>query len=210
MSFVLETREALLQGSASVRDLSTAFRMEGEARLQLALHATGRVSRGERPIVAALRTLIRALEIRLGIDRWCLAYGQSPDDLSSRAIWESMPKSLRSRLQGGTLAELALALSYLATPIPRDRRVLPALVRDQSPAAIPAVTLMVSLSAQDLAQSLDDWIAAAPHALGLWVADPSLGVRFNLSRQGVRFRAHHPVIHAALLERCRKSGIDLV
>lgn len=210
MAYVLHAREAVLRGNSEAASVSTAFRSEGEARLQLALHATGRVSRGERPILAALRTLVRALEDKLGIDAWYLAYGLSPDELSTTHELAALPEDLRARLAERGASEVALALAFLATPTPKPSRVLPAVLQGFEFVGRRRLSLAIEIKAAALSASLDTWIAAAPESIGLWIADPSLGVRFTLSRFGIRFRAHHPVIHAALIERCRKSGIDLV
>jgi|GEM_PF-6253683 hypothetical protein len=193
-------REEILGLAASAVARSEAFLEEGEARLLSSLSPTWVSSAADRQSSAA-RDLLGILEIyarRAHVDEWLMAPGHSPDGLSTRAALGLDMQAANARLQQGTVEAAARAmleahgvLSSAGQEPRKDSRLAIAVTPAQMPALLQAV------------------ISMGGPALQLWMADRSLELRCSLRRSGLAFRAAHPLVHAGLVQRCAKDGIDL-
>jgi hypothetical protein len=193
-------REEILGLAASAVARSDAFLEEGEARLLSSLSPTWVSSAADRQSCAA-RDLLGLLEIyarRAHVDEWFMAPGHSPDGLSTRAALGLDMHDANARLQQGSVEAAARAmleahgvLSSTGPKLGESRRLAIAVTPPQMPALLRAV------------------ISMGGPALQLWMADRPLELRCSLRRSGFAFRAAHPLVHAGLVQRCAKDGIDL-
>lgn len=146
----------------------------------LAPASSGRVASGE-----AARILVSAMSRRLGLEIWAWAYGTTPDELNTR-------DEVRDWMAGDEAWR----------PDPERIRWLA-----RGAAAVPPRRLAMQTGVEGTG---DRWAVFAEAGLPFWVADRDLGVRLAWRDGALSFRAHHPVIHRALEERCEREGLFLL
>ncbi len=193
-------REEILGLAATPAARSEAFLEVGEARLLVSLDPTWVSSAGSRRALAVTE-LLRLLAIyakRAQVDEWFVAPGYSPEALAIRAALGHAASSMAERVQQATTAEAAELLLGLHGLLPRAGSV-----------SVPHVPLALAVSPQELPQFLDALVLHGGPALQLWLADRALELRCSVRRSGIVFRAAHPLVHAGLVQRCAKDGIDL-
>lgn len=193
-------REEILGLAATAAARSEAFLEDGEARLLVSLDPTWVSSAGSRRALA-VKELLRLLTIyakRAHVDEWFVAPGHSPESLGIRAALAGSGRGLMERVELATPDESAVVLLALHGLLPGA----PERVEVQVPLAL-------AVTPQELPQLLDALVAKGGPALQLWLADRALELRCSVRRSGIAFRAAHPLVHAGLVQRCAKDGIDL-
>lgn len=202
-------RESVLAGAERVREISSAFEADGASRLALPLFPTRGGSPKAQRVTGQVAHLLTVLQKRLGISWWFAGFGPGPDRLESlSAVVEDLSWE-PGRLEIEAAAEVASLLSSLADGADYRNRLRPASVFGLS-GSERSRHLAAAAESRHLAGDFEEWCRYLRQGSALWCADSSLKVRFTLDRGGVVFRAHHPVIHKALVDRCRKDGIDLL
>jgi hypothetical protein len=147
----------------------------------LAPAADDRVQQG-----SAAELLLNAMKKRLGLDRWVWAFGSSPDELQRRdEVGTWMEESRAHTDDEGRL------IDWLAT----------------GAASHPPRRLALEFPTAGTATRFCRFLGAG---LPFWICDRDMGIRLAFRERRLSFRAHHPVIHRALADRCEKEGLFLL
>ena len=136
--------------------------------------------------------LARAASRTFDIEEWVAGFGSGPDDLT--ALDGQAPGVLALRRELAVL-DLAGAVGRLAglANAPCGPRAEVAIAT--GPGALEALLAAFEPHAAD--------------ASGFWLADAGLVIRFRCHGASVAFKAHHPVLHQAIEDRCARQGFDL-
>ncbi|MSR75194.1 MAG: hypothetical protein EXS14_06980 [Planctomycetes bacterium] len=200
-------REEIVGLARNAAARSDAFLTDGEARLMLGTVPTevsseAQRSRGATGVVAHLA---HVLARRSGALEWYAAFGDGPDELSTLAALGSVrdaAERVAATASSASAAHLLLALAGASASTPLKPNVA-------WPYAHIACNLALCCSVAELSSLLEAMLHAAGPGRALWCCDRALQTRFMVRRSGTTFRCHHPLLHAALVQRCAKDGFDL-
>jgi hypothetical protein len=142
---------------------------------------SGRVVSGE---VAAV--LLGAMARRMGLKRWVWAFGLNPDELNRRD--EVSEWLLQAPNQGGDDTPW---ITWLADGARSE----------------PKAQLALEFGTEGTQQRFQRFCNVE---LPFWIGDRDMGVRLSYRAGQLSFRAHHPVIHKAIEDRCDKEGFFLL
>ena len=129
--------------------------------------------------------LLAAMSDRVGTSGWIWAYGRGPDELALlRDCTDWVERLTAFQSDDECIAELAKGI---------QRK--------------PLRLLALGSDAPVAGAWFKSFLRAGEP---FWFADRDLGTRFRRERNYLSFRAHHPVMQQAVIDRCAEEGLRLL
>lgn len=206
-------RGQILGTFPEVAAFSCAFADAGACRLVSAATPEGLDGASLASAGRAIDILVKAIHARIDVDTWLWGYGRGPDSLVmlSHALqrWPGLPAAFEGADEVEAIALLALLMTgslgkEAGRMLSRRGRLL--LGVGEGGVSTP---LALRCGPKGTAGRVEGFRAHGGPDLPFWIADRTLGVRFTVDRDAVTFRAHHPSIQEEMVQRCRRSGIDV-